>query len=304
MAKDAKLSLIERAAARLDMRTPAAPVPPPAFTVVVARRAAEASPFTETVLPAGRDGDPGAGDGSTGSAERRVRRNSPISFDPVRLRKVGLIDWAVGRARATEDFRIIKRQLLQRAVTDSDDRTVRRNLIMVTSARPREGRTFTALNLAISIAMEPDRQVLLVDACDNENSIQSIFKETTAACGWLDLMTDPGLDIGDALLATDIPRLSVMLPGGKLRHGAELLASDRMQRLLETLADRYHDRIVLIDAPPCLVSSDPAALARVVGQTILVVEANTTQQQSLEAAMELLRPCKNTYLVLNKSRFR
>jgi receptor protein-tyrosine kinase len=77
-----------------------------------------------------------------------------------------------------------------------------------------------------------------------------------------------------------------------------------MKALLRELADRYSDRIVLIDAPACLVTSDPAALARVVGQTLLVVEADVTTQQRVEAALELLRPGANTYLVLNKTRFR
>jgi len=235
----------------------------------------------------------------------RPSRSSPqIRFDPSRLRAAGLVDWNTGRTQIVEEFRILKRHILQNALSSPNDSCERpRNLIMVTSSQPGEGKTFTALNLAISIAMEPDRQVLLVDACENENSVRSLTRPAQV-CGWLDLMNNPATNVGDALLTTEIPRLNLMLPGARQKHDAELLASGRMKALLRELADRYSDRIVLIDAPACLVTSDPAALARVVGQTLLVVEADVTTQQRVEAALELLRPGANTYLVLNKTRFR
>ena len=110
------------------------------------------------------------------------------------------------------------------------------------------------------------------------------------------------LEVAGAVLETDIPRLSLMLPGGPQARDAEPLASGNMQRLLEELSERDRNRVVLIDAPSCLDTSDPAMLARVVGQTVLVVEAHATQQQGVEAALDLLHPCENTYLVLNKSR--
>jgi Mrp family chromosome partitioning ATPase len=223
-----------------------------------------------------------------------------VSFDRARLYQLALIDWAAGRTRAAEEFRIIKRQLLEHA-GNPDSYGSRSNLIMITSARPGEGRTFTALNLAISVAMERNWQVLLLDACDGKNSVASIVQRTPAL-GWLDLVEDPALDINSAVLETDIAHLSLMLPGQRQGYAAEYLASGNMQGLLEGLSASTRNRVVLVDAPSCLDNSDPATLARVVGQTVLVVEAHATQQQGIEAALELLRPCENTHLVLNKSR--
>jgi protein-tyrosine kinase len=297
MAQNSRLSLIERAAARLDLRSLGdAPAP---LVSTVRRDAKPAARLGEVVRPSVHRGGQG-GVAASAPPQSNWQPNS-VCFDAPRLREIGLVDWERGRTRVAEEFRIIKRQLLQQPVSNAGQGQARRNVVMITSASPREGRTFMALNLAISIAMEPHREVLLVDACDNENSIASVLRPTSGL-GWLDLVTDATLSTADAALETDIPRLSVLLSGGKQRHGAELLASDKMQGLLEELSCRDPNRIILIDAPPCLASSDPSTLARVVGQTVFVVEAHTTQQQNVEAALELLRPCSSTYLVLNKCR--
>ena len=228
---------------------------------------------------------------------RQNRRE--VCFDPVRLQELGLVDWA-DRGQLTEEFRIIKRQLAQNVAEQRSGSELRQNLVMVTSAWPQEGRTFTALNLAMSIAVEPHRRALLVDACSNRSSLETSL---TAApeYGWLDVIADPERSLADVVLETDIPRLELLTSGPRQRDLVEPLASDEMHRLLLRLADSDPDRTVLIDAPPCLVSSDPAALASIVGETILVVEANRTQQQSVEAALELLRGCPHTFLVLNKA---
>jgi protein-tyrosine kinase len=301
MIKEARLSLIERAAGRLDLRALAAsPIP---FAPATTKSVSEATSFAETAGPPPHHEIPSDGVGISAVIEeppRRPAKPPSVSFDRARLRKLALVDWAAGRTRAAEEFRIIKRQLLEQAA-DPERCGPRCNLIMITSVRPREGRTFTALNLAISIAAERNWHVLLVDACDDENTVASVV-QTASPPGWLDLVEDPTLDMAGAVLETDIPRLSVMLPGRpEGRHG-EPLASGNMQRLLEELSGCNRNRVVLIDAPSCLDTSDPAMLARVVGQTVLVVEAHATQQQGVEAALELLHPCENTYLVLNKNR--
>jgi len=301
MIKEARLSLIERAAGRLDLRALAAsPIP---FAPATTKSVSEATSFAETAGPPPHHEFPSDGVGISAVIEeppRRPAKPPSVSFDRARLRKLALVDWAAGRTRAAEEFRIIKRQLLEQAA-DPERCGPRCNLIMITSVRPREGRTFTALNLAISIAAERNWHVLLVDACDDENTVASVV-QTASPPGWLDIVEDPTLDMAGAVLETDIPRLSVMLPGRpEGRHG-EPLASGNMRRLLEELSGCNRNRVVLIDAPSCLDTSDPAMLARVVGQTVLVVEAHATQQQGVEAALELLHPCENTYLVLNKNR--
>ena len=301
MAKEPSLSLIERAAGRLDLRAlTAGPVP---FAPAITKSAFEQTSFAEPAGSRIHGGVPSDGEGSSATPEQAPRRpGKPISasFDRPRLLELALVDWAAGRTRAAEEFRIIKRQLLEQAA-DPERCGPRSNLIMITSARPREGRTFTALNLAISIAMDRNWQVLLVDACDNENTVASVV-QTAPPLGWLDLVEDPTLEIASAVLETDIPRLSLMLPGRRQGRSAKSLVSGNMQRLLEELSGCNRNRIILIDAPPCLDTSDPATLARVVGQTVLVVEAHHNSTARSRGSSELLRSCVNICLVLNKSR--
>ena len=325
MSKATRPSLIERAAGRLDLRAlteSSIPLAPAASGPVSNQATAESrEAVSVTSIGDGRgaiieasalldragkrkldfktyDDTPLDGERVDLIAEKSLPQ--PVRFNRPRLHELALVDWAAGRTRAAEEFRIIKRQLLEQAADPARSGS-HRNLIMITSARPREGRTFTALNLAISISMDRNWEVLLIDACDNENAVASVVPKASPP-GWLDLLEDPPLGVSGAILQTDIPRLSLLLPGHRQDGNAEPLASGNMHRLLKELSRCNPNRVVLIDAPPCLDTSDPATLARVVGQTVLVVEAHTTQQQGVEAALELLRPCENTYLVLNKSR--
>lgn len=299
--KNLKPSLIERAALRLDLGSIS--TGPIRFAAALAKAPAEpeasaAAPNPHVTGGLHSDGPPRASALSEWPPRQPVKHTS-VAFDRARLRELALIDWAAGRTRVAEEFRIIKRQFLEQAA-DPRRYGPRSNLIMITSGRAGEGRTFTALNLAISMAMERNWQVLLLDTCDDPNAVASAV-QTRPELGWLDLVEDPALDVSGAILETDIPRLSLMLPGPRQGRVPEAIASENMRRMLEELSASNHNRVVLIDAPPCLDSSDPATLARVVGQTGLVVEAHTTQQQSVEDSLELLRACENTYLILNKS---
>ena len=303
MIKEPRLSLVERAAGRLDLRALTARPIPFAPAIAKANSASGPTPFAQATA------SPRPNDVPVDGKERKAVPDEPprrpaepisVSFDEARLRELALVNWAAGRTRAGEEFRIIKRQLLEQA--DNPERCGPcSNLIMITSARPREGRTFTALNLALSIANERNRPVLLIDACDGENTVASGLS-TAPPLGWFDLVDDPTLEMASAVLETDIPSLSLLLPGRRRSRSGESLGSGDMLRLLRELSGCDRNRIILIDAPPCLGSSDPATLARVVGQTVLVVEAYTTQPDSVEAALELLQSCENTYLVLNKNR--
>lgn len=119
--------------------------------------------------------------------------------------------------------------------------------------------------------------------------------------GLLDVIADPALDLSDVIFRTEFDRLSLILAGSEQQHGPELLASQRMRSLIKEMADRYNDRVILLDAPPCLVSSDPATLAAIVDQVVLVIEADRTQRGEIEASLELLRACPRISLILNKT---
>jgi len=231
----------------------------------------------------------------------KPRSRPPVALDREQLKEAAIIDWSEARGRVTEELRIIKRQLLNRGVSEGNGAQARADVIMVTSARPHEGKTFMALNLALSIAKESNRHVLLVDADGSRHGMRRFFK-TGDLPGLLDVVADPAVDTADAILRTEVPHLSVVLAGTEQPHGPELLASQRMRSLIDEMAARYEDRIIILDAPPCLVSSDPAALAAIVGQIVFVIEADRTQRGEVEASIELLRDCPHISLILNKTK--
>ena len=172
---------------------------------------------------------------------------------------------------------------------------------MVASARPKEGKTFTAVNLAVSIATERDVTVLLVDADIMNPSVPSVLGIESGK-GLVDVLADDKLDLSEVLIRTDLGNLSVLPAGSPHPAANELLASDKMARLVDDMAKRYSDRIIIFDAPPVLASSETSVLSLHVGQILFVVEAEQTPRRAVDSALELVSRCKNIRLVLNKTR--
>jgi receptor protein-tyrosine kinase len=212
----------------------------------------------------------------------------------------GMIDWEGARTPVMEEIRLIKRRLLK-SVFEPQQRSELSRLVMITSPRPGDGKTFISCNLALSIALEEDYDVLLVDADITRQTARRNFGiEPTR--GLVDLLLDPGLTLADAVLRTDIPRLSILPAGTISQRAPELLAGGRMRNLVATLTARHPDRVIIFDSAPCLVSSETPALAAHVGQILLVVEARKTQESEISAAVQLIGGCPDVSLVLNKAR--
>ena len=229
------------------------------------------------------------------------RTSREVKIDRQRLAKHGITFAVTERSRIAEEFRIILRQILAKsqALEVSSEGASSARLIMITSARPREGKTFTAINLALAIASQRDFRVLAMD-CDVERQSLTSVLGIDVETGLFDVLEDDRLDMRDTLLRTDIPNLTV-LPAGRKRPGVpELLSSRRMRDVLSEMAHRYADRYIIIDAPPCLATSDPSILASMVGQIVFVVEANRTQEPEIEESLRLISTCPNISLVLNK----
>jgi protein-tyrosine kinase len=264
-----------------NLQTPAYPrvtplVPPPLLQAV---RQAEA---------------PAAPQAPSGKTSRSV------VLDTARLALAGTVDWTADRTPVMEELRLIKRRLLRRAFNETNGPDSISHLVMITSAKPREGKTFCSTNIAISISLEEDYNVLLVDADVRRQALrQNLGLEANQ--GFVDLLLNPGLDMADVLLKTNIPRLSILPAGMMSDRAPELLASSRMRDLIDDMAQRYRDRIIIFDTAPCLVSSDAATLAAHVGQVVFVVEAEQTQQHEIVAALNLISACPDISLVLNKA---
>ncbi len=224
-----------------------------------------------------------------------------VTLNLARLNAAGIITPDSRRAELVEQFRAIKRPLLMKAAQSSDKRVPKGNLVLVTSAVPREGKTFTAVNLAMSIAMELDHTVLLVDA-DVAKSDVSRLLGIQESEGLADYLAQPERSLSELLITTDIPKLAVLPAGRQRTNITELLASDHMRNLVDEFGRRYPDRIVVIDSPPLLAASGASVLAHLVGQTVLVVEAIRTPQSAVREALSLLTDVRNVGLVLNKNR--
>ena len=225
---------------------------------------------------------------------------SRINLDFERLAAAGMVTPDGERSQMAEEFRHIKRPLLLNAFGEGAMPKPNRNLLMVTSARPHEGKTFTAINLALSIALERDRTVLLVDADVARPSVARML-DFPGTAGLVDYLADPGRRLADLLLHTSLPKLRILPAGRRHSHSTELLASEAMQQLAQELADRYSDRVVVFDSPPLLATTEAAVLAGLMGQVVMVVEAGKTKRDEVKEALALLKPDQFVGVVLNKS---
>jgi len=236
---------------------------------------------------------------------------APTPLPPITSRKVeldllaisasGIITPNAPRSAIADEYRIIKRPLISNALGKGAAPVANGNLIIVTSALPGEGKSFTAINLAMSMATELDTTVMLVDADVARPSILSTLGLPPAP-GLLDVLVNDSVDLSQVLLKTNIDKLTILPSGTKQERATELLASDAMVRLLEDMASRYADRIIIFDSPPLLLTTEARVLASHMGQVVLVVKAEETLQADVKHALSALVDCPVKLMVLNQAR--
>ncbi len=278
------MSFIERAVEQLQQQKPSTPavesrqrpVPP-----------AESRSEPETPVPdrPGKDG---------WSVPCRADRK--VTIDRGALRAPGLIAPENEERRLGEEYRLIKRPLLK--ATSGEDAAPLSNVILVTSAVPGEGKTFTSVNLALSLALERNREVVLVDGDVAKRDITRLLKLDDEP-GLLDAGGAEHRELADTVFRTDLPSLYVLPAGSRHTEATEILASERMTALIAELASDRR-RIVLIDSPPLLVTSEAGVLAALAGQVVVVVKASETPQEIVLRAVETLPEDKSVSLVLNQ----
>ena len=200
-----------------------------------------------------------------------------------------------------DEFRRIKRPILENALRKGPEAPDQKNVILITSALPRAGKTFCSVNLAVSISLERELHVLLVDADVVKPHISREFGLAKRR-GLIDLLIEDSQQISECLVRTDINDIQILPAGTKHSRATELLASERMSAIITELSSRYPDRIILLDSPPLLATSEALSLADQVGQIALVVESGETTHQALMETIELLNPEKAINVILNKSR--
>jgi exopolysaccharide/PEP-CTERM locus tyrosine autokinase len=213
----------------------------------------------------------------------------------------GLLASAEHSAWVTDEFRRIKRPLIANTLRTGSEAAAHQNVIMITSGLPGAGKTFCSVNLAVSISLERELNVLLVDADVAKPHISRAFG-LEGAPGLIDLLSNERTDVAEMLVRTDLNDILVLPAGKHHAHATELLASERMSSVVAELSTRYADRIVIVDSPPLLLTSEAQALAGQVGQIVVVVEAGVTSRKSLEQTLAPLDRNKAVNVVLNKVR--
>ena len=224
-----------------------------------------------------------------------------VEIDLEALEKSGIISPNAARSNIADQYRVIKRPLISNARGRESLKINNGNLIMITSALPGEGKSFTALNLAMSMATELDYTVMLVDADVGRPSIMSLLG-LPASAGLLDLVINESLDVSSVLLRTNIDKLTILPSGTAHPRATELLASDAMVRLLSGMAKRYSDRIIIFDSPPLLAATESRVLASAVGQIVVVVCAQRTLQSEVLHALDMIATCPVKLMLLNQAR--
>jgi len=228
------------------------------------------------------------------------KNKETIILNGERLSRGGFIYGQDSAHHIQEEFRHIKRKLINNAFGPSAKTLKHSNLIMVSSSNPNEGKTYVSINLALSIALEQDKTVLLVDADVLRPSLHREF-EFESKQGLLEYLLDEVKALSDVIYNTSIPNLKI-IPAGKPHHLTnELLASKRMSTLAEELAKRYPDRLVIFDCPPILGVTETPVLSSLVGQAVVVVEESKTKLDSVKKAISQLDEDIAVGFVMNKT---
>lgn len=215
------------------------------------------------------------------------------------LRESGFIVPGAPPSALSEEFRLVKRQIIVAALGSGGNAPVRDGrLVLICSAQPNEGKTFCSVNLALSMTSETDVEVLLVDADVAKPEILSTLGLAGNA-GLMDALADPSLDVEKLIIKTDVEGLSVLPAGRQTNNDTELLASTRTHTLIRALLENNPRRIILFDTAPALAASPASALAMHVGQVLLVVRADQTGESELREAIGLIDACPHIQLMLN-----
>jgi protein-tyrosine kinase len=214
------------------------------------------------------------------------------------LRAAGYLPEVAKDRQFADNYRRIKRPLIEKALS-GDSTGGEPRIIMVASAVPGDGKTFTSINLAFSLAQERDISVLLVDSDVAKHHITDIFGLRERK-GLLDALTDPSLDSEALVIPTSLRGFSILPVGTRVEGTAELVSSNRMRQVVSSLCARNPRRILLLDSPPLLITNEGRALVKLAGQVVLVVRAGETPRHAVQAAIGMFDEKQAGGVILNQ----
>jgi exopolysaccharide/PEP-CTERM locus tyrosine autokinase len=282
------MSIVEKAVEKLKTLPPESPAPPAPSSS--GKGPPHTAPTVERLQERAR------------VVEQQVEVAPPWPVDMYALKRMGLIPAdAEAERRLADELRGVKRPLLANAIGKGAETFIHGKRIVVTSAEAGEGKTFAAVNLALSLAREADFEVLLVDGDVPKSDITRIFGLSDKP-GLMDVLADEQRAPTDAIVQTDVPNLLVVPAGQRHPLAAELFRSRRMEYVLDELGGRNRRRLVVFDSSPLLATSESQVLASHMGQVVLVVAASRTRRQAVHSALRRLNELQYVGLVLNMSR--
>ncbi|MBK6737174.1 MAG: AAA family ATPase [Haliea sp.] len=279
---------------------------------------AESGPVVNNPVNAGDSshvGDPGSAAyfAESQSEAEVVTDTELVSPDPANmvkipfkeLRELGMLTPAIPRSAIAEEYRTIKRPLLVNIAGDAVTPAIPHgNLIMVTSALEGDGKTFSSICLALSIAMEREKNVLFVDADTAKAEAGRMLGVPSTSPGLIDVLENENARVSDFILPTNVEKLRILPAGGLHTHANELLASARMHKLMLRLSEEDPNRVIVFDSPPLLLTTEAAVLASFMGQIVFVVSSDSTPQHAVTQAIEHIGEDKMVGMLLNRARKR
>jgi receptor protein-tyrosine kinase len=224
-----------------------------------------------------------------------------LELDRLRLAQTGIVMPWTTTARIVDEFRIAKRRIMFAWQLPDYPSAAERppRVIMVTSSRPREGKTYCSINLALAFAAEENLVTVLIDS-DAVRADAAKVLRIPGEPGFTEVLMGK-VALEDVLIQTDLPNLVVLPPGAYGPHVPELLSGRAPNRVCAEIAKRYPEHVIIIDTAPCLASTDPAAVAAIASEVVFVIEAERTQQTEIESSVNLLSACQKISFLLNKS---
>lgn len=275
------MSFIETAIRRMRESATAAPPPPPPGPTVVAA-AVPVAPVVAEAPP--------------------VPPRRRLEIDIAGLRATGLLPAQSEERQIARQYRRIKLPLVARALGAEREATPDGNILMVASALPGEGKSFSSVNLAFSLAREREVEVVLVDADVAKPHLSHAFG-ASGDPGLMDALTDESIPLESLVLPTNVPRLN-FLPAGRFDESSatELLGSTRMKDVVRLLGSLRRRLIVVFDSPPVLLTTEAEVLATLVGQIVLIVRSGVTRRSAVLDAVARLPEDKPIGLILNQAR--
>lgn len=293
------MSIVEKAADKLRALQPEPQVrpsvsieePPIKEPVIEAEISARVPPTVERLQESARP------------AERtKVEAAAQCHIDEVALMRAGLLpNEGEADGRLGDEVRRAKRPLLTNASGRTGGMLARPQRIMVTSAVPGEGKTFTAMNLALSLAREPDFEVLLVDGDVPKSDLTRVLG-LEGRPGLMDVLANERLRPQDVIVQTDVTNLLVLPAGENNPLATELFGGRRMEYVLDALSGKERQRLIVFDSSPLLATAESQVLASHMGQVVMVVCAGRTSQSEVATALESLSDSQYVGLILNMSR--